>query len=194
MGRAKRVRDRGSVTYRHAADALLDCPGDIVLVERVVPRSLVMACPDGCGDVLTINLDLRTDKAWRYYKRRNQLSVFPSVWRDTGCFSHFIIWNHWIVWCDWKYDDRDVIVEEEAKLFKRVLSLCTHEWQHFADLAEQLDEVPWDVNRACRYLANQRCLLIEGAKEREGQFKLAKSRRMEDHRIYSGTRSLDDPD
>jgi len=135
-----------------------------------------MACPDGCGDVLTINLDPRTDKAWRYYKRRNQISVFPSVWRDTGCFSHFIIWNHSIVWCDWEDDDRDVIVEEEAQLRERVLSRCTPEWQHFTDLAEQLDEVPWDVNRACRHLASKRHLLLEGSDELEGQFKLAKQR------------------
>jgi len=176
VGRAKRVRDRGAITHRHAADALLERPGDIVLVNRGVPRSIVMACPDGCGDVLTINLDPRTDKAWRYYKRRNQISVFPSVWRDTGCFSHFIIWNHSIVWCDWEDDDRDVIVEEEVQLRERVLSRCTQEWQHFTDLAEQLDEVPWGVNRACRHLASKTHLLLEGSDELEGQFKLAKQR------------------
>ena len=51
-----------------------------------------------------------------------------------------------IVWCDWEDDDRDVIVEEEAQLRERVLSRCTQEWQHFTDLAEQLDEVPWDMS------------------------------------------------
>jgi hypothetical protein len=51
---------------------------------------------------------------------------------------------------------------------------CTQEWQHFTDLAEQLDEVPWDVNRACWHLAPKRHLLLEGSDELDGQFKLAK--------------------
>lgn len=172
MNRARRVRDRGSVTHRHAADALLERPGDFVLVNRGVLRSFVMTCPDDCGDTLTINLDPRTDKAWRFYRRRNQVSVFPSIWRDTGCSSHFIIWNHSIVWCDWDDDDRDVIVEEEARLRERVGTVCTPDFQHFTEIAERLDEVPWDVGRACRYLAYRRSLLVEGTDELKGYFKL----------------------
>lgn len=170
--KATRIRDRGKVTRRHEADDLLKRPGDFVLVERAVLRSFVMACPDGCGDALTINLDPRTDKAWRYYKKRNQISVFPSVWRDTGCGSHFIIWNHTIVWCGSREGDQNVVVEEEAELRQRVLDICTGHWQHFTLLAERLDEVPWDVNRACTYLVRNAGMLREGTGDLRGHFML----------------------
>jgi Family of unknown function (DUF6527) len=171
--KATRIRDRGKVVRRHEADSLLERPGDFVLVERGVLRSFVMACPDGCGETLTLNLDPRTDKAWRYYKKRNQISVFPSVWRDTGCKSHFIIWNHIIVWCDDVEGDRDVVVEEEAELRRRVQDICTGDWQHFTVLAEQLDEIPWDVNRACNYLVRAAGVLTEGRGELKGSFRRA---------------------
>ena len=173
MSKAIRIRDRGSVSNRHKADAMMERPGDFVLVNRGVLRSFVLRCPDGCGETLTINLDPRTDKAWRFYRKRKQISVFPSVWRDTGCGSHFIIWNHTIVWCDDEWGDRDVVVEDEAELRTRVLPLCTNDWQHFTLLAEKLDEVPWDVNRACLYLVRRMGSLVEGVAKLRGFFKLA---------------------
>jgi hypothetical protein len=172
VAKANRIRDRGRVQYRHEAGLVLERPGDMVLIDRGVLRSFVMCCPDGCGETITINLDPRTDKAWRYYKKRNQISVFPSVWRDTGCRSHFIIWNHCIVWCDDKWGDRDVVVEEEDKIRERVLSTCTRVWQHFTQIAAALDEVPWDVNRACKHLAQSRQVLEEGKDNLRGSFRL----------------------
>jgi hypothetical protein len=112
-------------------------------------------------------------KAWRFYRKRKQVSVFPSVWRDTGCGSHFIIWNHNIVWCDDVRGDRDVVVEDEAELQARILPLCTGEWQHFTQLAERLAEVPWDVNRACLDLVHRDSVLVEGTDKLRGFFKLA---------------------
>lgn len=173
MSKAYRIRDRGSVSHRHEADALMERPGDFALVNRGVLRSFVLRCPDGCGDTLTINLDKRTDKAWRFYRKRNQISIFPSVWRDTGCGSHFIIWNHTIVWCGGGVRGRDVVVENEAELINKILSLCTREWQHYTQLAERLDEVPWDVNWACSRLAQQGGALVEGAGNMQGYFKLS---------------------
>jgi hypothetical protein len=170
--KATRVRDRGTVANRHAADALLERPGDFAIVNRGIPRSLVLSCPDGCGEVLTINLDPRTDKAWRYYRKRNQLSLFPSVWRDTGCQSHFIIWHHTIAWCGGGYRNDEVEVFDEVEMRRRVLSACSHEWRHFAQIAEVLDEVPWDVNRVCTYLARVVSALDEGGKARQGFFRL----------------------
>lgn len=87
--------------------------------------------------------------------------------------SHFIIWNHTIVWCGGNYGDQDVVVEEEVQLRERVLPLCTQEWKHYTELAEQLDEVPWDVNRVCRYLARCLGVLIEGEDKLRDYFKLS---------------------
>ncbi|WP_446812200.1 DUF6527 family protein (plasmid) [Methylomonas sp. 2BW1-5-20] len=170
--RAKRIRDRGTVSHRRDADPLMEQPGDFVLVNRGVLRSFVMRCPDGCGETLTINLDSRTDKAWRFYRKRNQISVFPSVWRDTGCCSHFIIWNHVIVWCDKYWDDSDVIVEDEIELRRRVLSVCTKDWLHYTQIAGKLDEVPWDINWTCSQLVRRANALVEGNDKLRGFFRV----------------------
>jgi len=174
--RVNRVRDRGNISQRHEADQLLERPGDCVVVERGVLRSMVMRCPDGCGDILTINLDPRTDKAWRFYRRRNQVSLFPSVWRDTGCGSHFIVWNHTVIWCNRYAKRQTVLVEHEASLRQRILGVVGSGWRHFWDIAQELDEVPWDVNQICRAMTGRDGLLEEGTKSLEGHFRRAQSR------------------
>jgi Family of unknown function (DUF6527) len=169
--RANKIRDRGTVSHRHDANALLQQPGDTVLVFRGVFRSLVMACPDGCGEVLTINLDARTDKAWRYYIRRNQISLFPSVWRDTGCGSHFILWNQLIIWCDATGWGKKVEVEDGASLRSRVLQKILFTWVHYTEIAQSLDEVPWDVEWVCSDLVRKGRVLEEGVGKMRGYFR-----------------------
>src|SRR3954466_5762253 len=100
FGRTRTAHLRGTVSHRAEADKLLAEPGDLVLVVRGVARSLVMMCPDGCGDIITVNLDRRAGKAWSFYKDKRGLSLFPSVWRDTGCGAHFILWANTIFWTD----------------------------------------------------------------------------------------------
>jgi hypothetical protein len=131
-----------------------------------------MACPDGCGDTLTINLDPRTAKAWRFYRKRNQVSIYPSVWRDTGCLSHFIVWNHQIMWCGNREEDSDIAPEEPEALGERILALSTREWQHYTELAERLDEVPWDVIRLCREMTHPPGILVEREGKSRGYFRL----------------------
>ena len=82
---ARRVSFKGKVEFRREADELTSMPGDSVIVERGRPRSFVIACPDGCGEHLTINLDDRSGPAWRWYETNRGITLFPSVWRDSGC-------------------------------------------------------------------------------------------------------------
>lgn len=99
--KATHIRQRGTTEYRDEANVLLEKPGDAVLVERGVPRSLVMRCPDGCGETLTINLDRRAGKAWRMHAEKNAtLSLYPSVWKADGCRSHFVVRQSRIIWCE----------------------------------------------------------------------------------------------
>ena len=80
------------VESRAEVGSQLEAPGDGVLIIREQPRWLLLKCPCGCDDEIPVNLDLRAGKAWRIYRGRDeQLTLFPSVWRDTGCRSHFII-------------------------------------------------------------------------------------------------------
>src|SRR5579871_3984234 len=84
----------GAVSTRGEAAGYLASPGDAVLVERGRPRLLLLACPCGCGEHFPINLDDRAGRAWRFYKHQpSGISIFPSVWRESGCRSHYVIWR-----------------------------------------------------------------------------------------------------
>jgi hypothetical protein len=151
--RAKKIIHRGVVQRYAEAVGELKAPGDAVIVTRGVPRSIVMQCPDGCGEVVTVNLDRRTGPAWRFFERRDRLTIYPSVWRDSGCRAHFIVWNNAILWCDGydadapKWDDREL-----AAAVERILPPPGKPHRHFEEIASQLDAIPWEVLWACRSL------------------------------------------
>jgi hypothetical protein len=71
-------------------------------------RSVVFACPSNCGDLIVLNLDSRAGPAWRVKLSEGRVSLLPSVWRDSGCGSHFIVWESEVWWCgigESEYDD-----------------------------------------------------------------------------------------
>lgn len=137
----------------------------MALVYRGVPRMLVFACPDGCGDVLPVNLDARADKAWHFYQRAGANTLFPSVWRDEGCQAHFILWNDVIYWGG--FDRR----KADPALRGSVLSkLDPDAFKAYFDLALALDEVPWSVLVACEQLVGEG-LAEEAPGKRKGHFK-----------------------
>jgi hypothetical protein len=88
-----------------ARATLLNDPLALVLVERGVRRALVFHCPSGCGEVLSINLDLRAGPAWTVRIAQDELSLLPSVWRTEGCKAHFVLWRNSVWWC--RFDDVD---------------------------------------------------------------------------------------
>lgn len=164
--RANRLKLVGEVSQRHEADALLTEPGTAALVRRGVLRSIVIACPDGCGEYLTINLDPRSGQAWRYYESGLEVSLFPSVWRDSGCRSHFIVWRSRIYWCDF-YDELDTPMEE---IMTQVKNNLPKSFVSYAALADQLNLIPWAVLSACNTLCHQG-LAVAGVGKQRGQFR-----------------------
>ena len=169
--RQKRLNFRAVVERQSEAQAQVPRAGDTALVARGVPRSLVMRCPDGCGDILTVNLDPRSDKAWRFYVRDGHYSLYPSVWRDTGCGAHFIIWNDHIIWTDeWWPTETDV------DLVRKVRVLLTDRYQAPLAMADSLDDIPWSVTQACRYLVKEG-VAEEGDGKLKGHFRLREQRR-----------------
>lgn len=149
---ARMVRLVGDAEYRDQAEATLNTAGDASMVFRARPRSIVMACPDGCGETLVINLDCRSGKAWRFDMRGEGLTLFPSVWREGGCESHFIVWRGYIVWCD-RFQAGNREPPENPQLDSIVLSAMDEVQSRTAvDLAGIIDELVWDVNRVANRL------------------------------------------
>ena len=165
--RVKRARMRGTVERHSDAVALLEQPGDMSLVIRGVPRMLVFSCPDGCGDILPVNLDPRADKAWRYYERCGTRTLYPSVWRDEGCGAHFILWDDVIYWS--RLNDGPT---PTAILKERVFGeLSASHYRSYFDIALSLDEIPWAVSGACWQLVKDGLAEERAPKEREGFFR-----------------------
>lgn len=169
--RAKALDFRGMVEHRHDADLLVRQPGQAVVVRRGVDRSLTMVCPDGCGDTLTINLDQRAGPTWRAYVEKEGVSLYPSVWRHTGCKSHFIIWCSRIYWCDLN----DEFQSTSADFEQRVLAVLDRSLRSYAAVADELAAVPWAVLSACNRL-QARGLVQSGTGEQRGSFRLASLR------------------
>jgi len=123
-------------------------------VVRGVPRSIVMACPDGCGELLPINLDRRVGKAWRTYDTGQDFTIFPSVWRDTGCRAHFIVWRDKILWPDARGTTEPVF--DEGFLSSVLGRLSNSGFTSFETIAEDLHMIPWEALWACKALVRQR--------------------------------------
>ena len=161
------ARFRGTVERHGEALALLEKPGDMALVVRGVPRMLVFVCPDGCGDVVPVNLDGRADKAWRYYRRDDRSSLYPSVWRDEGCRAHFILWNDAIYWSGLQGGETQPAAAPDAVLSK----LTRDEFRSYFQIALDMDEIPWAVSQACSKLVRDK-LAEEGLGKLEGHYRL----------------------
>jgi len=58
-----------------------------------------MVCPCGCGDLIKLNIRNDSHPYWRVIERRGAVSLDPSVWRTTGCRSHFFYTKNRIRWC-----------------------------------------------------------------------------------------------
>jgi len=176
MGLVSKLQLRGIVGSRGEASSLLQSAGDAVLVQRGTPRWLLLSCPCGCKAELPINLDSRAGPAWRLYTHATQgLSIFPSVWRDTDCHSHFIIWRDMIMLFVRANEDfqssrpvQDVTALSEV-LRKEIPAVG---YISYVDLADSVGAVPWDSLDACRYLVKNG-VFHEGLGKRRGMFRRA---------------------
>ncbi len=164
---------KARVKSRADASAHLERPGDAVIVDRQGPRWLILRCPCGCGADVPVNLDQRAGPAWRLYESRKGTSVYPSVWRDTDCESHFIIWRDNIYLLGPRYGESwmDEIEEGENRLLERVFEALSDREQSAEEISDQIPgSEPWDVLYCCRRL----CRLgkaVEGHWHARGRFR-----------------------
>lgn len=170
---ARSVQLRGEAEYRDQGESLLQKPGDAVVVCRGALRSVLMSCPDGCGETLVVNLDPRAGKAWRLDTRGGNVTLFPSVWREGGCGSHFIVWRGKILWCDRFMDGNVEPAYDGVLLERRVLTaLRKNSLRSTEEIAAELDEIAWEVMRAGHALV-RRGLAVSGAHKQRDWFALA---------------------
>jgi hypothetical protein len=74
-------------------------------------------CPCGCGDVITLSLQTAHHPRWQEYPSKDSRPTLrPSVWRDVGCFSHFILQDGRIYWCN----DTGISPDVVRKRFHRI--------------------------------------------------------------------------
>lgn len=170
MPKTDRIRQTGIFANSNEAQASLEAAGDLAVVIRGVPRMLMLKCPCDCGDILVINLDRRVGPAWRMYSSGNSLTLYPSYWRDSKCESHFVLWNSRVYWCGWADDDR--LWGGQSDIEDRVLEALTADFVNYEQLAEELQEIPWDVLRAC-YALERKKLAVVNSDRRTGQFRRA---------------------
>ncbi len=165
---------KATVASRAAASSYLREPGDAVIVDRQGPRWLILMCPCGCESEIPVNLDPRAGPAWSLYKERKGLSVYPSVWRDADCESHFIILRNRIFMLGSQYGDLwpcgDIEDEEglERETLSRLSSLRDRSYKEIS--ASIVGSVPWDILWCCRNLC-RKGLAIEGLGKSVGRFR-----------------------
>ena len=92
---------------------------DLVVIEgdslpkRLPRRNLVLAredkedwcvgmrCPCGCGDTIELLVIKEAKPRWDIaVNAKGQPTLSPSVWRKTGCRSHFWLRRGRVEWCD----------------------------------------------------------------------------------------------
>lgn len=111
--------------------------------------------------------------AWRLYGSAHAgISLFPSVWRESGCRSHYIIWRDRILLFGQNEEEFDTSpqVDNISTLIDAVKTLLPAAGlTPFAEIAEAVDAIPWDVLTVCRRLVRSG-IAREGIGKQRGSF------------------------
>jgi hypothetical protein len=102
-------------------------------------------------------------------KKHGEWSLFPSIDKTSGCLSHFILWHGRVIWCSGLEEDEvgNELIEISSDRILEVLR--NRRAAGYIQIADELDEVPWDVLTVCRSLA-RRGILEEGTGKQRGTF------------------------
>src|SRR5689334_12734059 len=80
------------VASQAEARKIVEAADCLAVVTRGVPRLLLMRCPCGCAELVTLNLDPRSGPSWKITQRKGRISLSPSVWRESACNAHYFLW------------------------------------------------------------------------------------------------------
>lgn len=103
--------------------------------------------------------------------RHTGISLYPSVWRESGCESHYVIWRDKIFLFGRYEEDFDNTSPDGTTLLTEAVRkrLPIAGLVPFSEVAEYLDEVPWDVLMVCRHLVRSG-FAHEGIGKQRGSF------------------------
>lgn len=107
--------------------------------------------PTAAARSLRSILDPRSGRAWHLYRDFRGLSLCPSVWRDSGCKAHFILWRDRLIWCGRPGAGSHEPVYDEA-IEARVLAAIDCRFRTAEEIAFSLNEVPWEISRTAERL------------------------------------------
>ncbi|MHA6281278.1 DUF6527 family protein [Salinimicrobium sp. CAU 1759] len=72
----------------------------IKVVYKGKPYWCLFKCPCGCRRVISLSLQENHEPHWELkVTESGRPSLFPSVWQNTGCLSHFWIDGGSVLWC-----------------------------------------------------------------------------------------------
>lgn len=76
-------------------------PNELVVVgEANAWKWMIMRCPCGCRDLISLPAAPSRFPRWRIRRGRyGSVSLSPSIWRTEGCFSHFFVIDSTVYWC-----------------------------------------------------------------------------------------------
>lgn len=70
-----------------------------IVAPHNTPKWAMFRCPCGCGETITLSLQQAHKERWQLEITQAQRgSLHPSVWRTTGCRSHFWLKDGRIFW------------------------------------------------------------------------------------------------
>ena len=70
------------------------------VVRKGQAKWALFLCPCGCAEVITLSLQRIHSPRWAVkHNKTGRPTMWPSVWRDIGCLSHFWIDDGRVYWC-----------------------------------------------------------------------------------------------
>lgn len=73
----------------------------IEIIYKNKPLWALFKCPCGCQYVITLPLQKTHGPSWTVtVSEMGRPTLFPSVWQNKGCFSHFWIEDGIVYWCN----------------------------------------------------------------------------------------------
>lgn len=83
---------------------------------------VLFKCPCGCGHVVTLSLQKIHNPYWSLTSELNgSPTIYPSVWQDTPCYSHFWVRKGRVYWC---LDSGTPSWQTNDQLMERATSHC----------------------------------------------------------------------